>query len=250
MGALLVILTFLASYVVGSPSLIKRGSGYYNVTPGGGSMLDNAGDGYGEPLNVIISGLSSLSVLTDDGFLNYAKAIGFSTECFGFHIGDPQSANLGDGNGWVNQTIEIRQDYGDSLVGTCIESLIGGNHFRVYRQNGPQADSGALFLAVSSEEPVTENHNIIPNGYDIGRDALVATAIGKTSFGGVNYKTVAENVTGLLAPGSQGVNHGISQDGITTILTLTVTNDCSRLRVDHLALLIFMSTSVILRVLI
>ena len=41
MGALLVILTFLASYVVGSPSLIKRGSGYYNVTPGGGSMLDN-----------------------------------------------------------------------------------------------------------------------------------------------------------------------------------------------------------------
>lgn len=41
MGALLVILTFLASYVVGSPSLIKRGVSYYNVTPGGGSMLDN-----------------------------------------------------------------------------------------------------------------------------------------------------------------------------------------------------------------
>lgn len=26
-------------------------------------------------------------------------------------------------------------------------SLIGGNHFRVYRQNGTEADSGALFLA-------------------------------------------------------------------------------------------------------
>ena len=121
-----------------------------------------------------------------------------STECFGLHIGNPQSANLGDGNGWVNQTVsfsvsqsamsismnlprycfmpcsilfcfqvEIRQDYDDSLVGTCIESLIGGNHFRcvgvmvlgledscmllmvlrVYRQNGSHADSGALFLA-------------------------------------------------------------------------------------------------------
>ena len=39
---------------------------------------------------------------------------------------------------------------------------------------------------------------------------------------------------------------GIAQDGITTILT--VTSDCSRLRVDHLALLIFIS--VILGVLI
>jgi hypothetical protein len=54
-----------------------------------------------------------------------------STECFGLHIGDPQSANLGDGNGWVNQTIELRQDYGDSNTGTCLESLIGGNHFRL-----------------------------------------------------------------------------------------------------------------------
>lgn len=53
-----------------------------------------------------------------------------STECFGIHLGDPQSANLGDGNGWVNQTVELRSDYGDAGVGTCLESLIGGNHFR------------------------------------------------------------------------------------------------------------------------
>jgi hypothetical protein len=38
------------------------------------------------------------------------------------------SADLGDGNGWVNQTIELRQDY--AIGGTCLESLIGGNHFR------------------------------------------------------------------------------------------------------------------------
>ena len=53
-----------------------------------------------------------------------------STECLGIHLGDPQAANLGDGNGWVNQTLELRWDYGDADVGTCLESLLGGNHFR------------------------------------------------------------------------------------------------------------------------
>ena len=70
-----------------------------------------------------------------------------SEECLDIHLGNPFSANLGDGNGPVNQTIELRQDYGDAELGTCLESLIGGNHFRVYVQNGSLADSGALFLA-------------------------------------------------------------------------------------------------------
>lgn len=60
--------------------------------------------------------------------------------------------------------MELREDYGDPLLGTCDETLIGGNHFRygfccslaimvlissssVFRQNGAEADSGALFLA-------------------------------------------------------------------------------------------------------
>ena len=77
-------------------------------------MLDNAGGGLGEPLNIIVSGLSSPAVLTYDGFYNYAQAIGLwvlchrvsqsyfkhpnsSEECLGFHLGGPQSANLGDG---------------------------------------------------------------------------------------------------------------------------------------------------------
>jgi hypothetical protein len=52
-------------------------------------------------------------------------------ECFGFHFGGLMSANkLGDGNGMVNQTIELRQDYDNEGIGTCLESLIGGNHFR------------------------------------------------------------------------------------------------------------------------
>lgn len=70
-----------------------------------------------------------------------------STECLGIHLGAPQSANLGDGNGFVNQTVELREDFGDPILGTCEESLIGGNHLRVFRQNGSEANSGALFLA-------------------------------------------------------------------------------------------------------
>lgn len=53
-----------------------------------------------------------------------------SEECLDIHLGSPFSANLGDGHGWVNQTIELRQDYGSADLGTCLESLIGGNHFR------------------------------------------------------------------------------------------------------------------------
>ncbi|KAJ4001930.1 hypothetical protein F5050DRAFT_1559717 [Lentinula boryana] len=200
----------------------RQGVAFFNPADNGGSMLDNAGDELGEPLNVIISGLSSAGVLTESGFENYAKAIGFSTECLGIHIGGPQSANLGDGNGFVNQTVELRQDYGDPDLGTCLESLIGGNHLRLYIQNGPEGNSGALFLAVSKEEDAAEGHTIVPDGYDIGRDELSAAAIGTTSFGGVTYSTAAQNLTGLLPPGSAGVNHGIATDGITTLLTVTI----------------------------
>ncbi|KAL0574630.1 hypothetical protein V5O48_007326 [Marasmius crinis-equi] len=195
---------------------------FYNPKSNGGSMLNDAGGGYGEPLNVIISGQSSPEVLTDDGIVNYARAIGFSTECIGIHLGDPQSANLGDGNGWVNQTVELRQDYGDPIFGTCLESAIGGNHFRVYRQNGAAAPSGALFLAVSKEENVINHHTIVPDGYNIGRDDLIGRALGMKTYKGKTYFTFGRNMTGLLEPGSVGVNHGIATDGITTVLTVTM----------------------------
>ncbi|KAJ7699320.1 hypothetical protein B0H17DRAFT_306915 [Mycena rosella] len=205
-----------------STALTSHGVAFYDPTQSGGSMLDNAGGGGGEPLNVIISGLSSPAVLTDDGILHFAQAVGFSYECLGFHLGDPQSANLGDGNGWVNQTMELRQDYGDDEIGTCLETLVGGNHFRVYRQNGTAANSGALFLAVSQEEDLAEGHTIIPDGYNIGRDKLVANAVGVTSHEYTTYSTVAQNLTGLLAAGSVGVNHGIATDGMTVLLTVTI----------------------------
>ncbi|KAJ7854731.1 hypothetical protein B0H14DRAFT_756633 [Mycena olivaceomarginata] len=195
---------------------------FYDPNLTGGFMLNNAGSGGGEPLNVIISGLSSPEVLTDAGLLHYAQAIGFSFECLGIHLGDPQSANLGDGNGWVNQTIELRQDFGDDDIGTCLESLVGGNHFRVFRQNGTLANSGALFLAVSQEEDVWDGHTIIPDGYNAGRDKLVAAAVGLTYHERTTYSTVARNLTGLLPAGSTGVNHGIATDGITVLLTVTI----------------------------
>ncbi|KAI0333571.1 hypothetical protein GY45DRAFT_1344032 [Cubamyces sp. BRFM 1775] len=209
------------SAVVTGLTLQKRAVDFFDPAQGGGSIFDNATFG-GEPLNVIISGQSSPDVLTDDGILNFAKAIGFSQECLGLHLGDPQTANLGDGNGSVNQTVEFRQDFGNDFLGTCLESLVGGNHFRVFRQNGTQANSGALFLAASKEQPASQNHDIVPDGYNIGRDELVAGAVGTKSFGGVTYNVVAKNITGLMPAGSDGVNHGIAVDGIVTLLTVTI----------------------------
>ncbi|KAH9942303.1 uncharacterized protein BXZ73DRAFT_74586 [Epithele typhae] len=195
---------------------------FFNPADGGGSMFIDAGNGLGEPLNVIVSGLSSADVLTTDGMTNFARAIGLSTECLGIHLGNPFAANLGDGHGAVNQTSELREDFGNAELGTCLESLFGGNHFRLYFQNGPSANSGAAFLAVSKEEDASQNHNIVPDGYNVGRDLLVSSAVGTTSFGGVTYSTTAQNVTGLMPAGSAGVNHGIAVDGIVTVLTVTI----------------------------
>ncbi|KAI1785747.1 hypothetical protein LXA43DRAFT_899119 [Ganoderma leucocontextum] len=212
----------LISSIALGAAVNKRAAEFFNPASGGGSMFIDAGNGLGEPMNVIISGLSSPGVLNLDGVINFARAIGFSEECLGIHLGDPFSANLGDGNGAVNQSIELRQDYGSAALGTCLETLIGGNHFRVYFQNGSLADSGAVFLAVSKEEDLEEGHTIIPDGYDVGRDLLVQNAVGTTSFDGVTYSTTAQNITGLMPVGSAGVNHGIAVDGIVTLLTVNI----------------------------
>ncbi|TFK54099.1 hypothetical protein OE88DRAFT_1625399 [Heliocybe sulcata] len=203
-------------------TLQRRAVDFYNPAANGGSMLDSVGGGLGEPLNVIISGQSSPDVLTTDGVVNWARAVGYSEECFGLHSGDPQTANLGDGNGSTDQLVELRQDYHNTGVGTCWESIVGGNHFRVWKQNGTAANSGALFLAASKEKPVTDHHTIVDDGYDVGRNELVQNALGTKSHGGVTYSTTARNVTGLLAAGATGVNHGIAQDGIVTLLTITI----------------------------
>ena len=53
-----------------------------------------------------------------------------SQECLGFHGGAPFTANLGDGNGWKEVLCELRQDYSNDLIGSCLETFVGGNHFR------------------------------------------------------------------------------------------------------------------------
>ncbi|KDQ53437.1 hypothetical protein JAAARDRAFT_39468 [Jaapia argillacea MUCL 33604] len=195
---------------------------YYPPTAGGGALLAKAGAGGGEPLNVIISGLSSPEVLTKDGLINFARAIGFTTEFLGIHRGDPQLANLGDGNGWKGETLEMRQDYGNAHVGSLLETFIGGNHFRAWFQNGPDANTGAIFLAVSEEEDLKQHHTIIPDGYNVGRKNLVARAVGNHHRHGVHYVTTVEDVAGLLAAGDAGVNHGIATDGIVSLLTIKI----------------------------
>jgi len=196
---------------------------FANPKVAGGSWLDKDwNSGLGEPLNVIISGTSSPWVLSDGGFLHYANALGFDIECFGAHLGTPQAANLGDGRGWVNQTIELRNDYGNEILGTCWESLVGGNHLRVWHQSGHLATTNALFLAVSEEENVSHGHTIKPNGYNLGRDALVKSAAGLKKHGGVKYNTVVQRLTGLVPAGSTGINHGIPTDGVVVLLTVTI----------------------------
>ncbi|KAF9493468.1 hypothetical protein BDN71DRAFT_1394947 [Pleurotus eryngii] len=193
------------------------------VAPGGGSMLDKSA-GLGEPLNVIISARSHPSVRTKAGLTQWAQAIGFSTECLGLHLGTPQTANLGDGAGDVDELGVWRADFHSPLLGTCLESLIGGNHFRAWIQNfnATAGSGGAVFLAASQEEDSTQHHNIVPNGYNLGRDNLVNAALGTHQHPFLPYKfvTTSADLTGLLAPGAEGVNHNISQDGVVKLLTV------------------------------
>lgn len=207
--------------------------------------------GLGEPLNVILAATSSPAVLIESqangGFLNFFLSIDFAGECLGQHMGEPQQANLGDGRGFVNESAVLRYDYGDPALGTCQETVQGGNHFRFWRQSGSSANSSALFMATSYEKPIKEHHDIVVNGYNLGRDWLVgnitkspinttaltntSTFSGTTSFGGYTYTTAIAYVSGLLANSSAGVNHaetvGVNGanpvDGLVAVLDVKIT---------------------------
>ncbi|EGN94039.1 hypothetical protein SERLA73DRAFT_189200 [Serpula lacrymans var. lacrymans S7.3] len=234
-------------------------AGYYNPYDGGGSLLTAVvgtyPPGQGEPINAIISAYSDSAVLqstaSNGGLINYYQSFGFSTECLGQHAGNNQGANLGDGNGYLNQTAVIRWDYGDPTLGTCEETIEGGNHVRYWIQDGSQADSGAIFMAVSYEMPIAEQHNIVPNGYNLGRDWLVGNATsqsqiiptlndtnsstysGQTAFNGYTYSTSVKYVSGLLPNTSYGINHNGSVpvpgdnavDGLVAVMTVKIVGE-------------------------
>ncbi|PPQ97411.1 hypothetical protein CVT26_006795 [Gymnopilus dilepis] len=231
-------------------------AGFYPPGDGGGSMLTSVPNtfpaGQGEPINVILSGNSDEAVLVDQeifgGLRNYFLSIGFSGECLGQHSGSDQEANLGDGHGFLNETAVIRWDYGDPQLGTCQETIQGGNHFRYWVQNGPSANSGAIFMALSYELPISLEHDIVPNGYNLARDYLIGnithTAIptanltngttfsGDTSSANYTYHTDILYVTGLLPNTSVGINHNLTvgvdgvnaADGLVAILDVKITS--------------------------
>jgi len=198
--------------------------GWVDPAEHGGSMLDLVGNGFREPINVIISGASDQSLMSDQGLLDYSRSIGFSFECLHLHAGGLQHANLGDGQGYKPQLYEYRSIFSPrspgAWIGACWESLAGGNHFRVWRQNGSLANTGAWFLAVSKEEDVTKSHTISTNGYDVGRDLLVHAATKGGTFLGHSWTATVDWKEGLLRPGKQGINHNISIDGRVAILTV------------------------------
>ncbi|EKM51801.1 uncharacterized protein PHACADRAFT_150511 [Phanerochaete carnosa HHB-10118-sp] len=218
----MVLMYIATSLAVSIAAVAAQGGGFVNPTTQNGSFFLTANDGLGEPLNVVISGLSSPEVLTDNGFLNFARAVGLTQDCSIFPAGTPFTANLGDGGGPQNQTMELREDFGDPLFGSCLEVFMGGVHLRVFRQSGPLANTSALFLAVSNEEDLFHNHTIAQNGYDTGRDLFANTAAGITQFNGTSYNTTVQNLIGVMPVGSQGVNHGIPVDGNATLLTVTI----------------------------
>ncbi|KAK7462293.1 hypothetical protein VKT23_007893 [Stygiomarasmius scandens] len=230
--------------------------GYYDPRDHGGSWLTIVEGtfpaGQGEPINMVISGNSDEAVLNDQeidgGLRNYWLSLDFAGECLGQHSGSDQGANLGDGNGAKNETAVIRYDYHDPQLGTCQETINGGNHFRYWVQDGDDANSGAVFMAVSYEMPVALQHDIVPNGYNLARDYIVSnithsdiptleltngtTYSGSTSFGGWTYQTDVIYLSGLLENTSIGINHNITvqtkdsnaSDGLVALLTVKITD--------------------------
>ncbi|KAF6755806.1 hypothetical protein DFP72DRAFT_895253 [Ephemerocybe angulata] len=228
-----------------SPSLQRRASrnvppdGFYNPYVSGGKLLtlmETYPPNQGEPLNAVISGNSDERVLVDQevegGLRNYFLSLGFSGNCLGQKPDSFQAANLGDGNGDKNETSIMRWNYGDAQLGSCKETIQGGNHFRYWIQDGKDANSGAIFMATSYEKPIADHHDIIPDGYNLGRDWLVGnitrseikgpnitdgmTFSGNTSWSGYTYNTFIKYVGGILPNTSDGVNHNYSVpvDGI------------------------------------
>ncbi|KAJ3734315.1 hypothetical protein DFJ43DRAFT_962666, partial [Lentinula guzmanii] len=229
--------------------------GYFDPSSNGGSMLtaveDTSPPGQQEPINLIISANSDSTVLEDGnidgGLQTYFNSLGFAGECLGNHLGDDQSANLGDGNGLINQTGVMRWDYGNVQTGTCEETIDGGNHYRYWIQNGSAADSNAIFMAASYELPATSNHDIVVNGYNLGRDWIIGNITGSaiptesltnsssysgnTSFNGFNFSTTVQYVSGLLPNTSVGINHNLTVatngenavDGLVAVLTVKIT---------------------------
>ncbi|GAA5932218.1 uncharacterized protein JCM15063_001157 [Sporobolomyces koalae] len=197
----------------------EQSLGFFNPRSNGGAWSNtwNNDRVTGEPLNVVISSLSDPAVPTYDGLLDYCSSLRFSPQCFQWYEErSQQAANLGDGNGPLNQTTIFRYKYDDPVLGTCSQTLQGGNHFRVFQQNGTnngQANSGAWFRAAPKTQYLAKSHMIILNGHDLGRDEIVSLASRANAVQGEVY---------LGKPSATVFNHGISSDGRIAVLTVRI----------------------------
>ncbi|WFD01557.1 hypothetical protein MOBT1_000225 [Malassezia obtusa] len=87
-------------------------------------------DPKGEPLNVIVSSESSPDVLQPEGFLVWATALGQGDdESFMYTNLGKENPNVRQGSMSGNNGV-LRWNYGIPSVGTCRETIQGGNHFR------------------------------------------------------------------------------------------------------------------------
>jgi len=221
------VLFLSALFTVALSSPVERRSGANStevgwVDPriGGGRMVNWVTPRLGEPLNVVISGLSDPRILTHEGMKHYSRAIGFSDECLGLHMGTSQLADLGDGIGLRPEQLLFREHFRVPVAGTCFESLAGGNHFRGWKQNGTDANTSAWFLAVSKEKSASHDHKIIPDGYNIGRDLFVDAALQGGIWDGSWWMADVKWETGLLEAGYRNINHFIAQDGRVAVITV------------------------------
>ncbi|WWD06151.1 hypothetical protein V865_004236 [Kwoniella europaea PYCC6329] len=191
--------------------------------------------------------------MLEGGLYNYLEAAAFGGQCFGLHMGDKQQSNLGDGNANQTQRSILRYQYfHNHFLGTCLESIYGGNHIRVFKQE----TTGAYFMSSSAEEDSSKNHQLGLNAYDSGRDLFVgnATSIaikghldinttfaGETVKRGWRYRTTVNYVDDLVPAnrtrwnhytGVQAVGGGVS-DGLVAVLTIQVTKDDPELLADQ-----------------
>ncbi|EIW70797.1 hypothetical protein TREMEDRAFT_28920, partial [Tremella mesenterica DSM 1558] len=202
--------------------------------------------GLGEPMNIIISAESDSEVLVhsadNGGFLNLMLSTFLASECLGQHLGDTQAANLGESSGNVTQVEELRWDFNDPYLGTCRESFEGGLHARYWIQNS----TGAYFIATSVEMNAESGHDIILDGYNLGRDFLAGNLTGQSiptlnvsnssTFSGVStfanytYQTDVKYVSGLLPYAADMINHYLTVessdrppiDGLVAVLTVKI----------------------------
>ena len=182
--------------------------------------------------------LTSLDSWAKPSFNHYFLAHYLSNECLGQQGPNKMLADLHDGRGIVEERGLKRWTYRDDYLGTCIQTFDGGLHFRYFVQNKSestlQSPGGAIFLAVSEEHDLKRHHDIVFDGYNLGRDYLVGNLTGQRvmtkqsdtatgvrltavtpnteyqatkSFQGIDYKTsvryysgLARNTSGMLQP--------------------------------------------------